>query len=319
MSPRLHGLGLALLGLLLLLPLGALQTQEPDTPLPVPPPPAPLPTPPQPQGSTDYEKISPDADGPWGLPDDLLSALFAKVDRYREYSLKFTCDELARLAEYDASGSVVSERSRTYAYLLVTDPAGTSVRESRRELDRGGRPKPAEVEDTEPFPPAYAWVYLFSRFNEPYFKYRQIGERHFDGFDLVYEIQFRGGLRFTDGKDIRQWEGRALIDALSYTPLQIEAEPVDQQPRIEERYREWARSFSILGFRTRRPALGYHTWIQFRHHAEDLSFPTELRYDTFKAISPKQVIPTRASTRTYQGYRFYKPDASEQIGDFVDP
>ena len=60
-----------------------------------------------------------------------------------------------------------------------------------------------EAIDEEPFPPAYAWVFLFSRFHEPYFVFRLLDTK-FDGFDYVHEIQFKGSLSFTDGKDIRQ-------------------------------------------------------------------------------------------------------------------
>ena len=61
---------------------------------------------------------------------------------------------------------------------------------------------------------------MFSDVKEPYFDFRLV-ETRFDGFDLVHEIQFRGSLPFTDGKDIRQWEGVVLIDAFKFTPLEI--------------------------------------------------------------------------------------------------
>ena len=62
-----------------------------------------------------------------------------------------------------------------------------------------------------------------------------MGDR-FDGFDWVREIQFRGTLGFTDGDDIRQWEGIVTVDAATFTPIQIQAQPRAQDERIKEMY-----------------------------------------------------------------------------------
>ena len=141
--------------------------------------------------------------------------------------------------------------------------------------------------------------------------------KRFDGFDLVYEIQFKGSRPFTDGRDILQWEGTVLVDAFRHTPLEIWAEPTNQKERIEALYRNWAKSFNFMGFRTQKAPLGYRAHIQFREHREGLSFPTELRYDTFRAISPAQIIPVRASSRTYNRYRFFNVETDEEIRDVV--
>jgi len=126
----------------------------------------------------------------------------------------------------------------------------------------------------------------------------------------VHEIQFRGSLPFTTGQDIRQWEGAVLIDAVNYTPLEIRAEPLGQGERIDALYRQWSSSFNLLGMRTGQKPLGYRAHIQFRHKQEGLSFPTELRYDTFRAVSPTQIVPHRASTRVYDDYRIFTSTAT---------
>jgi hypothetical protein len=292
----------ALVVCLLLLAASRLQLPAQDSqqtvPDPVPPPPRPKPVP---KDAPDYAPVAPESDLPWGLPADLAQALRAKAELYSEYSRRFVCEETARLADYDGQG-VTSEDVRHYDYLLVSGPMGESVREYRQRIEKG-RVKQGEVVDSEAFPPAYAWVFMFGRFHEPYFSFRKRGT-YFDDFDLVHEVEFRGSLPFTDGKDIRQWEGTVLLDAFKLTPIEIQAEPANQKQRVEEIYRRWAQAFNILGFRAKAPPLGYRARIQFRYEREGLAFPTQLRYDTFRAVSPTQVVAVKASTRYYENYRF---------------
>jgi len=284
-------------------------------PDPIPPP---LPPRKPPEDAAGYQPLIPESDQPWGLEPGLLTPLYRKADVYANYASQFTCVESARIAEYGHDGQVSKEREHTYGYTLVKSPGGEAMREYRQERAKDGSLKSGEVKDDEPFPPAYAWVFLFSRFNEPYFSYRDLGET-FDGFDWVLRIQFRGSLAFTDGQDIRQWEGVALIDAVTYTPLQIRAEPAGQHERIESLYLRWSKSFNIFGTRTGPKPLGYKASIEFRHRREGLTFPTELRYDTFRAVDVKQIVPVHASTRTYEDYRFTRVETTERIGEGDSP
>jgi len=265
-----------------------------------------------------YDSILGVSDAPWGLPGELLDPLFEKAAVYRDYTRRFTCVETARLAQYGSGGEADKEKIRRYGYLLVKDVVGETVREFRQEIAKDGSLKAAEVKDEEPFPPAYSWVFLFSRFNEPYFAYRSLGDR-FDGFDWVYEIQFKGSLPFTDGKDIRQWEGVVLVDAVTFTPLEIHAEPTGQGDRINALYRRWARSFNLVGVRLAPRPFGYRANIQFRYRREGLSFPTELRYDTFRAVGGNEVTPVRASTRTYSDYAITRVETQQELGTPENP
>ncbi len=281
--------------------------------------PPPLPPKTAPKDAPLYEPIVPELpDLPWGLPAELLVKLQARTATYRDYAERFTCDETARLADYDESGAVTKERVKKYAYVLLQGGAGDRVREYRQELTKEGKPRPAEVEDEERFPPAYAWVYLFSDFNAPSFAYRLLDTR-FDGFDYVHEIQFRGSSPFNSGKDIRQWEGRVLVDAFDHTPLEIVAEPLAQQERIQAQYRMYNTSFNIIGLRTKPKPFGYKAHIQFGLRRDGLAFPTELRYDTRRAVSPTQLIDVRASTRSYERYLFTDVVDTPSVGDVRDP
>jgi hypothetical protein len=287
-------------------------SQDNTAPVPLPPP---LPRPTAPKGTPLYEPIVAELpDLPWGLEDEMLANLQSRATIYRRYSSRFTCDETARFADYDKSGSAKKERIKKYAYLIFQDEDRDRVREHRQEFAKNGSLKPAAVEDEERFPPAYAWVYLFSEFNAPYFSFRLLDTR-FDGFDYVHVIQFRGASPFASGKDIRQWEGKILVDAFTFTPLEIVAEPTGQRDRLEAQYRIWNTSFSLIGFRTKPKPLGYKARIQFGLRRDELTFPTELRYDTKRAVSATQLIDVRASTRTYEKYLFTDVDDSQQLGD----
>jgi hypothetical protein len=291
-----------LLGLSALAPLPTLAQfgeQQQNIPQEVPPP---TPPPKPPEQAVEVEPVAPETPAP-PLPAEILQHLQQKARTYQAYARKFTCDETARLADYKESGDS-SEQTRRYAYTLLNDPVRQTVLEYRQELARDGSLK-GVAEDGDPFPPAYAWVFLFTEFHEPYFTFSYLGER-FDGFDLVLEVHFKGSLPFTDGRDIRQWEGRALIDAIQFTLLEVQARPVAQEQRLAAIFDNWAQSFNFMGFRTGRKPLGYQAEIEFRYRRDELNFPTTIRYETHKAVSRRQVVPMRASTRTYQNYRFFE-------------
>ncbi|HXV77267.1 MAG TPA: hypothetical protein VD788_13195 [Candidatus Polarisedimenticolaceae bacterium] len=279
--------------------------------------PQPLPRPKQPpkvpEGATEYDSVLAPSDAEWGLDPEFLDPLFAKAAVYRDYMRRFTCTETTRVAEYDGSGEVKKEKTQEYGYLLIQDEIDHTIKEYRGEFARDGTLRSGDVKDEEPFPAAYAWVFLFSRFHEPYFSFRFITER-FDGFDWVYEIQFRGSLPFRTGKDIREWEGTVFVDAVTHSPLRIVAEPAGQHERIEARFREWNSSFNILGMRTAPKPLGYRATVELRHRDREaeLTLPTTMRYDTFTAVSLTDRMPVRSSARQYSDYRIFGATADPE-------
>lgn len=284
---------------------------DPPEPPRLPPPPAAeqdeLPPPPPDTAAKSWPGLSP------GLAERLVES----AKRYAIYAVRFTATETARSASYDGD-EADKETVRRYGYLLerVAGAEG-DLREYRQNLRRDGTLGRGESRDEEPFPPAYAWVFLFSSFNQPYFAYREVADR-FEGFDWVREIEFRGALPFTDGKDIRQWEGRALVDATTYTPIEIRAEPSRQSDRIKVLFERWQQSFNIVGVRLAPRPFGYRCQVAFRLRRDRLSFPTELRYDTFRAVGVKQTVPWKSSIRTYDGYRFFRTESEGAAGDVVD-
>jgi len=309
----------AVLGLVLLLALSAhaqMGDRHDNLPDPIPPP---MPRPAPDEEAPLYRPIVEDApEEAWGLPQEIFDSVQATALVYADYARRFVCHEEARLADYDPAGEVKKEKTRTYGYLLLRGPVGDPVREFRQHITADGEYR-GEVHDSEPFPPAYAWVFLFSRFHEPYFEFRLVDTR-FHGFDLVHEIHFRGSVPFTDGKDIRQWEGSVLVDAFYFTPIELQAQPIGQRDRLEGLYRLWAQSFNLLGFRTGKKPLGYDAQLEFGLKKGDLRLPTMLRYDTRRVVGPEQWVMVRASTRTYSNYAFTGVTTEDpRIGPLVGP
>ncbi len=256
---------------------------------------------------------APRPEAPWNLPADLLSRLARVAELYRDYALRFTCIETVRLAKYDSEAEASDESVRRYAYLLERESDGETLREYRQKVREDGTPRGGEVQDEEPFPPAYAWVQMFNLFNQSAFVYRDLGER-FEGFDWVREVEFRGALPFTDGKDIRQWEGIVLVDAVTFAPVEIQAKPAGQDARVRALYNRWSQAFNLIGFHMAPRPLLYSAFVQFGLRRDGLSFPTELRYDTRIAVSAKQSAPRQASSRRYDGYQFFKTATTETPG-----
>ena len=259
-----------------------------------------------------WEELHRESDVEWGLPAEMARSLADQARVYKKFTRKFSCTETARTARYKDDEAGKEERRR-YSYLLIVKPEDGSFEESRHKLSKSGKIRKDAVKDEEAFPPAYAWVFLFSEFNQGYFAYRDLGD-YFDGFDWVREIQFKGSLRFSDGQDIREWEGVALVDATTLTPIEIRADPIGQREHIRAMYHKWVTSFNLIGLRLAPRPFGYRCQVNFRKRKAGLTFPTALRYDTFRAVSQKRSIPWRASTRNYSEYRFFNVGTTETIG-----
>ena len=112
-------------------------------------------------------------------------------------------------------------------------------------------------------------------------------------------------------------EEPGLIPALSgRVNMEVAADTLGfGHDRIEELYRRYNSSFNIMGMRTAPKPLGYRAQIQFRFRESrsQLAFPTELRYDTFRAISTTRIAPVSASIRTYSDYRIFSAETEQQV------
>jgi hypothetical protein len=282
----------------------------PDSDISPPPSRPPAPTPDDKNAGPDpaYMTLLPEDGSPWGLKPELAKQLAGVAEKYFEYAVKFSCTETVRKARIE-DREAKKESSKNYGYLLERGD-GQSIREFRQKMKSDGTVTTTEIVDAEAFPPAYEWVFLFSKANQPYFAYRERGDR-FEGYDWVRIFEFKGAVPYTDGRDIRQWDGVALLDATTMTPVEIRAEPGHQQERLKLLFERWSQSFNVVGFRTGPKAIGYSGRVLFQTRRDDLTFPTQLRYATFKAVSPKSTEPTEASTRDYAAYHFFETKSDE--------
>jgi hypothetical protein len=79
-------------------------------------------------------------------------------------------------------------------------------------------------------------------------------------------------------------------------------------------FERWSQSFNIIGFRVGQKPFGFSGRVLFQTRRDNLTFPTQLRYTTFRAVTPKHTEATEASTRDYTQYRFFKTGTEEKPG-----
>ena len=259
-----------------------------------------------------FVTLLPDDGSAWGLTPELGARLAAVADKYLKYAVKFTCTETVRKAQFD-EGEAKKETYRSYGYLLERGD-GQTILEFRQKMKSNGTVTTTEVNDAEAFPPAYAWVFLFSQANQPFFAYRERGDR-FEGYDWVRIFEFKGAIPYTDGRDIRQWDGVVLVDATTLTPVEIRAEPSHQQERLKLLFARWSQSFNIVGGRVGPKPVGFSGRVMLQTRRDQLTFPTQLRYSAFRAVTQKSTEPTEASTREYSSYQFFETGTNEKQSD----
>jgi len=99
---------------------------------------------------------------------------------------------------------------------------------------------------------------------------------------------------------------------MTMTPVEIRAEPSHQQERLKLLFERWAQSFNLVGMRMGPKPVGFSGRVVFQTRRDQLTFPTQLRYASFRAVTPKSTEPTEASTREYMSYRFFKTETDER-------
>mgnify|MGYP003694419245 CR=1 FL=1 len=94
--------------------------------------------------------------------------------------------------------------------------------------------------------------------------------------------------------------------------MEIRAEPGHQAERLKLLFERYAQSFNIIGFRTGPKPIGYSGRVLFQTRRDQLTFPTQLRYASFRAVTPRAPEPTEASTREYLSYHFFQTGTQER-------
>jgi hypothetical protein len=241
---------------------------------------------------------------------ETLAELARVAGRYEDDARRFTCTETVRWAGYRGYDRPFRETLKTYDYLLIRAGDGRGLREHRGT----GRPK-----SSRKLPPVYAWTLLFSDFHQPYFSYRDRGEEAY-GFERVQRIGFRGSIPFSDGVDIRQWEGFALVDVRTRMPVEVVAEPLNQPDRLVRQYLDYKRSFRVTlafyGFRLASLRLGKRPFgrrvrVRFRLQRNGLRMPWLMELEKYRMVGRAKSVPWAGSWREYADYRFFETEAYE--------
>jgi hypothetical protein len=253
-------------------------------------------------------------DSPWGLPDDLLAVLADRTRTYLEQAPGVACSETVRSVRYRQAKRFVDERH--YVFEPGGSDDGIVVPEFHFEVKPTGvvRARPSRNRVGK-FPSASDWARLFSAEYQPWFMYRDRGTR-VEGYDWVRAIDFRGWFPLSEGRDIREWEGTALVEVMTMSLVEVRARPLNQEACLAKRFERWSRSLEIgiglsvgpffIPFTTLKPArrpLGHEVVVRFDHRHGDLRLPALLEYEARQAVSRHETAPWGLSTRRFSDCR----------------
>jgi hypothetical protein len=246
----------------------------------------------------------------WRRIPQLSDELAAQAQSYVTHRAGFTAAETVRSARYRSE-----ERNRTDS--VARYPRGLplgdeTAPEFRLRIAHGkSRPRKREPGKLRAFPSAHDWATLFSDENQPFFMFRELGTR-LEGFDLVREIRFRGALPFTNGHDIREWEGGALVEANLLRVVEVRARPRNQEERMRFLHDRWSRSFKFrIGvfagpffipgptLRLARRPLAYRCFVRFDDRRDEVWLPTLVSYEVRRPVPRERTVLRTLSTRHF--------------------
>lgn len=247
------------------------------------------------------------------LPKALLDRLAKRAGSYELLIDKFTCiEETRRNNKPVVSHDYLLSRSEDAAWF--------------REIRFVGNRKVQGVNNA--IPPPTTWSLLFGDNYQPHFVYRHV-DHTLEGFRLVHRILFRGSRSFKNGKDIREWEGLATVDAGTHDVVSIRAMPrlyAEYTAVKQERRRQSLRIvvFGVLTFRGRRAPVvpylqvGFESVnvsgndpgdIGFAPTLEVARFPEAVRTERYRQDKEGNVLMIAYDVTRYLDYRFVSTDA----------
>lgn len=240
---------------------------------------------------------------PWTLPDEMIERLARRAEEYEQAALSLECRETMHRVKFPRPGKAAERIVGEVTYLLkLEDGSLIPVRLRDRSLRRSSKIAA---------PPAFAWTQLFALHNQPYMAYRDVGEVPY-AFGMAREIQFRGALPYTDGKDIREWEGTVLVDMFSLLPLEIDARPRSFWPRLRHQHDAYNRSFKFVFFglpiRFKKKPFGERVQVRFDMQSNGLTLPVAAHVDRVEMVLPDRVIVRRRTVVDYDTYQFLDAD-----------
>jgi len=227
----------------------------------------------------------------------LLDRAAERALAYADASLEWTCDESVRLAKYDANGDASRETERTFRLLLGRDHSGQANVELRAEVSRA-RASTERPSWMHGFPPFTSWMRLFHPEIGGFMHFEDRGEDD-SSVPPRHAVAFHGDLPYSDGEDLREWEGTAWLDPITGDLLAVEAVPRSQTGRLARLVeRRNGRSlgvtlFEVFHFRIGPVAHGRRVEISLGLHDDGFWLPHVARLETFDAVTATTTRPLR--------------------------
>lgn len=245
--------------------------------------------------------------------DATMELVSARATRYEKAALGFSCEETVILGKFSSStGENKREQKSRYDY-LYEGSSETGYREIRMLPSKTGDPADArQVEPDFDVPGAYDWALLFSQQHRQHFRFEPAGSE-LVGFHPAVVIAFRGAKTFDRGREIREWSGRAWVDAETGNFVKVEAEPNGQEELLKLRTAEWRKSMRIVGVPVKKQPRGFRYRLTFSVDKFGLSFPGEAETRRFAlSLAGDEELKERIAQR-FRNYVFFNVHSEEDF------
>lgn len=245
---------------------------------------------------------------------ELFPVWSAAARRYDTYAQRFLCTETHRNVDYSRSaGEARREKETAYGYLLTLDPKNGSYEVVRQVLDDKKEPTGGERTIDLGGPEPYTWTFLFLPTTVSTTRYRYLG-REIQNYRLTHVVSFEGSAPRVEGRDIREWTGKAWVEENTGNLVRIEARPSFQDDRLRALWQEFQQAFVLpLGIKAKARPHGYALAVLFDYDRDGLLFPSRLDLADFVWVAKgREVLDTRL-VLTYDDYRFFYTGTQEKI------
>jgi len=255
---------------------------------------------------SDLEQPATDADADATMQ-RMLPLLAASSRRYESYARRFTCTERIREADYGwSSGEAGSERSHTYAYLLLFDEDHSRYDVLRNPVSKNGQVESGTAHSVDlPAPDAYAWTFLFSTRNQRVLHFYYVG-REIKDYRLCHVIDFVSSIPVVEGHDPREWSGTVWIEDGTWNFVRIEADPSFQERRLTGQWRLYTESMNLPWGKLKPRPRGQRIEVEFNYFRDGLLFPTRVDLREFVWVGRGTDITDSRTTMDYTDYRFFQ-------------
>lgn len=244
----------------------------------------------------------------------LMSVWGAASRRYDTYAQRFLCMETHRTIDYSRSaGEARKDKETSYGYLLTLDPKNGSYEVVRQILDDKKEPTGGEKTIDLRCPEPYSWTLMFLPTISSTTHYHYLG-REIQNYRLTHVVSFEGSAPHVEGRDLREWTGKAWIEDNTGNLVRIEARPSFQDERLRAVWQEFQQAFVFpFGIKSKGRPHGYALALIFDYERDGLLFPSRLDLTDFVWVATaREVLDTRL-VLTYDDYRFFYTESQEKI------